>query len=103
MIIVTDYEILCVILIWEQKKMETNTLCERESRAILAEFYEELMVLIQDSDAVQEKEYIKEALKNMTTNTSYLALGEEGVGKTSLLSALFQDIVEIPLDMAGDI
>lgn len=83
--------------------METNTLCERESRAVLAEFYEELMVLIQDSDAVQEKERMKEALKNMTTNTSYLALGEEGAGKTSLLSAVFRDIVELPLDMAGDI
>ena len=37
---------------------------------------------------------IKEILHNMNDTVSYVFLGEEGVGKTTLLRALFQNILD---------
>lgn len=83
--------------------MKTNVLCLKKEQSVLNDFYEELRILIQDSDAIKEKDQIKEALKNMSSITTYLILGDEGVGKTGLLNYIFQDIVDIPDDMTAHI
>lgn len=83
--------------------METNILCQKEEQVVLTGFYEELMALLQDTDAAAEKEKIKNALKNMSETTTYLVLGEEKVGKTSLLHLIFNDIFDVTNEMEGDI
>lgn len=80
-----------------------NVLCERGEYEALTDFLEELSVLLQDSDDEEEKEKIQNGLKKMADTTSYVALGEEGAGKTSLLRMLFQGIIDIKDDMIGDI
>ena len=84
-------------------KMKTNVLSLKKEQSVLSDFFEELNILLQDSDVVKEKEQIKEALKNMSATTTYLILGDEGVGKTALLKYMFQDIVEIPDNMTANI
>ena len=83
--------------------MKTNVLCLKKEQSVLNDFYEELSILLQDSDAIKEKEQIKEALKNMSATTTYLILGDEGVGKTGLLKYMFRDIVDIPDHMTANI
>lgn len=83
--------------------MENNILCQRAEQTALTGFFEDLLTLIQESDDSEEKERIKKALQEMTDNTSYIVLGEEGTGKTSLLQSIFQDILVLQEDMAGDI
>lgn len=69
-----------------------NILCERKEQIILNHIFEDFKVLLQDSDAAEEKEQVKNSLKRMSETTTYLVLGDEGVGKTSLLNAIFQDM-----------
>lgn len=69
-----------------------NILCERKEQIILNHIFEDFKVLLQDSDAAEEKETVKNSLKGMSETTAYLVLGDEGVGKTSLLNAIFQDM-----------
>lgn len=83
--------------------MERNVLCERGEYAALTEYLEELSELLKDSDDKEMKERIQSGLKQMAEPVSYLVLGEEGVGKTSLLRMIFKDIMDIKDDMAGDI
>ncbi len=83
--------------------MEGNILCERKEQTVLSGLFEDMSVLIQDSDDTVEKEIIKKALQGLTDTTTYIVLGEEGTGKTSLLHILFQDIFEVKEDMLGDI
>lgn len=83
--------------------MANNILCQRAEQTALTGFFEDLLTLIQESDDSEEKERIKKALQKMTDNTSYIVLGEEGTGKTSLLKNIFQDILVMQEDMAGDI
>ena len=83
--------------------MNTNILCEKEERTALANLYEGMTVLLQDSDDEKEKEKIKKALQGMNENTSYIVLGEAGSGKTGILRALFQDIFTAESDQSGDI
>lgn len=83
--------------------MESNILCEREGQTALSGFFEELSVLLQDSDDQEEKERIKDGLRKMTNTTDYLVIGEEGSGKTSLLQAIFSDIFSAGKTMDGDI
>lgn len=83
--------------------MENNILCQRAEHTALTGFFEDLLTLVQESDDSDEKERIKKALQKMTDNTSYIVLGEEGTGKTSLLKNIFQDILVMQEDMAGDI
>ena len=83
--------------------MENNVLCLKKEQHVLSNFYEELSILLQDSDAIKEKEQIKAALKNMSSTTTYLVLGDKGVGKTALLRYMFQDIVDIPDNMTASI
>jgi len=83
--------------------MERNILCERKEQTVLSGLFEDMSVLIQDSDDTVEKEIIKKALQGLTDTITYIVLGEEGTGKTSLLRILFQDIFEVEEDMPGDI
>lgn len=80
-----------------------NELCEREERGILNELYQDVLFLLKDSDVLEIKEQIKDALKNMSTTTTYVVIGEGQAGKTSLLKILFEDIIEIPEKMESDI
>ncbi|MCM1497349.1 MAG: GTPase domain-containing protein [Clostridium sp.] len=70
-----------------------NMLCECRQQKSLDCFYEELKQLLQDSDALEEKKKVQDSLKNMAENITYFMLGEEGAGKSSLLHALFFNIL----------
>lgn len=85
--------------------METadNILCLKKEQSVLTGFYEELAALLQDSDAMKEKEQLKAALKSMSSTTTCLILGEQGVGKTELLKYLFQDIFDVSDNMTANI
>lgn len=83
--------------------MEANILCEREEQTVLSNLFEGMSALLQDSDDTDEKEKIKQALQGMTDTTTYMVLGEDKTGKTNLLRILFQDILEVTEDMAGEI
>lgn len=83
--------------------MNNNILCQREEQTVLNGFFEEMLAMIQDSDDSAAKERLKKTLQSMTDNISYIILGEEGTGKTSLLKEIFQDIVDFHEDMVGDI
>lgn len=80
--------------------MAANILCENEENTVLAGLFEELTAILQDSDDEQERKKIRDGLQKLTNTTSYLVLGENGVGKTSLLRMLFADIL-IPQDYPG--
>lgn len=71
----------------------SNVLCEKKEYVMLTELFEDYKVLLQDSDAIKEKEHIKNCLKKMTDNTTYMILGDKGVGKTSLIRAVFHDMM----------
>ena len=83
--------------------VETNILCEKKEQTALSTLFENLAVLLQDSDDAEEKEKIKKAIQSMTDTTTYMVLGEDAVGKTSLLRILFQDIFDVTEDMSGNI
>ncbi len=79
-----------------------NILCEKNEQIILNHVFEDFKVLLQDSDAEEEKEKVKESLKRMADTTTYLVLGDEGVGKTSLLNAVFQDMASFSERFLGE-
>lgn len=79
-----------------------NILCEKNEQIILNHVFEDFKVLLQDSDAEEEKEKVKESLKRMADTTTYLVLGDEGVGKTSLLNAVFQDMASFSEQFLGE-
>ena len=81
----------------------TNILCEKRDQLVLTDFFENFKDLLQDSDAGEEKERIKSSLRKMTDNTTYLILGNESVGKTSLLREIFQDMVSFPDCLDSDL
>lgn len=83
--------------------MEKNILCERTEQTVLSNLFDGLSTLLQDSDDTAQKDKIKKALQRMTDTTTYIALGESGAGKSSLLRALFCDVLETAGDMEGDI
>ena len=84
--------------------METaNILCEKKEQIMLNDLFEDFKILLQDSDAAEEKEKVKNSLRKMADNTAYLILGEEGAGKTSLLNALFQEMASFSDDFPGEI
>lgn len=83
--------------------VEENTLCERKEQFILTSLFEQMNDLLKDCDDAHEKEQIKKALQNMASPISYVVLGDEGVGKTSLLRVIFQDILDVPDYMDVDI
>lgn len=79
-----------------------NILCERKEQIILNHIFEDFKALLQDSDAAEEKEQVKNSLKRMSETTAYLVLGDEGVGKTSLLNAIFQDMASFSDNFPGE-
>lgn len=81
--------------------METNILCEKKEQIALSTLFENLAVLLQDSDDAEEKEKIKKTLQGMTDTTTYMVMGETETGKSSLLQSLFHDIFDVTEDMAG--
>lgn len=79
-----------------------NILCEKNEHIILNQAFEEFKILLQDSDAAEEKEMVKNSLKRMADTTTYLVLGDEGAGKTTLLNAMFQDMALFSDSIAGE-
>ena len=80
----------------------TNILCEKKEQIVLNNFFEDFKALLQDSDAVEEKEKVKNSLKKMTDATTYIILGNACVGKTSLLNAVFQGMVSFSDSLQGE-
>lgn len=80
-----------------------NILCEKREHVVLTDLFENFKTLLQDSDAKEEKERIKNSLRKMTDNTTYLILGNKGVGKTNLLRAVFQNMAPFQDCLAGDL
>lgn len=83
--------------------MKYNILCQKEEQNTLTDFYEKISQILKECDECEEKEKIKEILRSMNENVSYIFLGEQEVGKTTLLKGLFQDILDISGEMQGDI
>lgn len=80
----------------------TNILCEKNEQIALNNLFEDLKTLLQDSDAIEEKEKVRNSLKKMTDTTTYIILGDSGVGKTYLLNAMFQEMVSFSNSIQGD-
>lgn len=86
-----------------EKNMETtNVLCEKKEQLVLNTLFDDIKNLLQDSDALEEKEKVKSSLKKMTDTTTYIILGNNGTGKTSLLNAVFQDMAVFSDDFQGE-
>lgn len=83
--------------------MEYNILCQKEEQNTLTDFFEKVSLILKECDDCEEKEKIKEILRSMNENVSYIFLGEQEVGKTTLLKGVFQDILDISEEMQGDI
>lgn len=83
--------------------MEANILCEREEQKVLSDLFEELSSLLQDSDDKEEKDRVHDSCKKMNDTSAYMVLGDEGVGKTSLLHAVFQEVLPEQSDMGGSV
>ncbi len=83
--------------------MEHNILCQKEEQIAITDFFEEVSKILKECDDCKEKETIKEILRSMNETVSYIVLGEEAVGKTTLLKVLFQNILDIQGEMQGDI
>lgn len=81
----------------------TNVLCEKKEQIILSNLFEDLKTLLQDSDALEEKEKVKSSLKKMTDTTTYIILGNTGVGKTNLLNAVFQGMTSFSDNLEGEL
>lgn len=60
-----------------------------EEKEVMTELLEEVNIALKDSDAVQEKEMVKSFLRSVSDTMNFIALGNEEVGKTSFLNALF--------------
>lgn len=88
--------------------MESNILSQKDEQIAIRGFYEGISNVLKQCDDCVEKEKIKEILHHMNDTVSYVILGEEGVGKTTLLKALFQNILDsgqldFGAEMSGDI
>lgn len=83
--------------------MEQNILCQKNEQIALTDFFENVSKIIKECDDCEEKEKIKEILRSMSETVSYIFLGEEAVGKTTLLKEVFQNILDIQEQMQGDI
>ena len=79
----------------------TNILCEKKEQLEINTLFEDVKKLLQDSDAAEEKEKVKNSLKKMSDTTTYIILGNEKSGKTNLLNAIFQDMTSFLDDFQG--
>ena len=50
---------------------------------MLNTLFDDIKNLLQDSDALEEKEKVKSSLKKMTDTTTYIILGNNGTGRKS--------------------
>lgn len=83
--------------------MDSNLLCQKREQTVLTDFFENVSKIIRECDDCEEKEKIKEILRSMNEPVSYIFLGEQGVGKTTLLKVLFSNILVIQEEMQGDV
>lgn len=83
--------------------MDSNILCQNEEQRVITDFFESVSRVIRECDDCEEKEKIKEILHSMNETVSYIFLGEQGVGKTTLLKALFSQILDIQEEIQGDV
>lgn len=83
--------------------MENNILCQRKEQVAVTGFFENVSKILKECDECSEKERIKEILHHMNDTVSYIFLGEEAVGKTELLKALFKNILELREEGCADI
>ena len=83
--------------------MQKNVLCERDERVALTTLFEDFSVILQDCDDNNVKARIKNALQEMNDTTMYMVIGEEKVGKTSLINAVFENVFKASGEMIGDI
>lgn len=74
-----------------------------DKQLIVEDFFERVSILLKDCDDSEEKEKIKEILRNLNNTISYIIVGENAVGKTTLLKELFRDTIQIDEEMAADI
>lgn len=65
-------------------------LCMKEQKAV-QELLELVKELIKDSDAAAEKEMVQNFLQKVSESVTFVVAGDSGVGKTSLLHAIFQE------------
>ena len=68
-----------------------NLLFQIEDIKVLNELLENLNVVLKDSDAVAEKEIVKQFLREISDVITIAILGNKGVGKTSLLNSIFNE------------
>lgn len=80
----------------------TNILCEKKEQLALNTFFEDIKNLLQDSDALEEKEKVKNSLRKLSDTTTYIILGNKQSGKTSLLNAVFQEMTSFSDDFQGE-
>ena len=80
----------------------TNILCEKKEQLALNTLFDDIKNLLQDSDVLEEKESVKNSLRKMSDTTTYIILGNEQSGKTSLLNAIFQDMASFLDDFQGE-
>lgn len=64
---------------------------QMKDKNVLNELLENLNVVLKDSDAVAEKEIVKQFLREISDVITIAILGNKGVGKTSLLNAIFNE------------
>lgn len=81
----------------------TNILCEKKEHMVLNDLFDNFKILLQDTDANEEKEQIKNSLRKMTDNTAYIILGNAGVGKTTLLREIFDGMVSFSECLSSDL
>lgn len=62
---------------------------QMEDKKVLNELLENLNVVLKDSDALEEKEFVKRFLHLNSTAIVISTIGKSGVGKSTLLSELF--------------
>ena len=83
--------------------MEQNILCQRDDQVALTDLFEGVSRLLKDCDDSKEKERLKEIIHSMNDTVSYVFLGEEAVGKTSLMKKVFQNVVDVDWQMSADV
>lgn len=85
------------------KNASINILCQRDEHYRLTSMFESVYSVLLECDDTEERERFKKAIQSMASPTSYIVLGESGVGKTSVLSGIFRDIIRADDSIDGDI
>ena len=64
---------------------------QMEEKKVLNDLLENLNIVLKDSDAVAEKDIVKQFLREISDVTTITVLGSKGVGKTCLLTSIFHE------------